>query len=224
MTYKRSGAGRFPDPRFSKDPYGLIAVGGDFKPETLIEAYSKGIFPWPQQEYEYLWFSPLERGVLDFNELHIPKSLKKFSDKTNFEFTVNLAFKSVIENCQKIPRKGQKGTWITPNMMKAYIKLNQLGYAMSVECWKESNLVGGIYGVKVKNVFSAESMFGLESNVSKLCLLELINILRDDGFTWLDIQMVTPTLSALGGKYISRDEFLLRINEAHMSLNSKSVK
>ncbi len=202
---------RFPDPAQSLDLQGIVAIGGDLSVEALLEAYSFGIFPWPHQGFPCLWYCPPQRGVLDFNDLHLSRTLSRWLKKTDLQVTFNQDFKAVIEACSQVPRPGQEGTWITPSLKKAYIAFHQAGYAHSAECWKEGQLVGGLYGVYVGGVFSAESMFYLEDNASKLALLSWIELLKDHGLTWIDIQMVTPHLQQMGGKLISRDRFLKRI-------------
>lgn len=203
----------FPSPHQATEE-GLIAVGGDLSVDILIEAYESGIFPWPQEDMPLLWFSPDPRGVIDFSELHIPESLQKFMKKnTSWRFSQNEAFAEVVRECRLQPRPGQKGTWILPEMETAYLELQKLDKAISIECWEGQELVGGIYGVLSSEYFSGESMFFKRDNASKLCLLHLIEVLKGYGHTWIDIQMVTQVLSSLGGKYISRDEFLKRIGE-----------
>lgn len=190
----------------------MVAWGGDLEPETLLLAYRKGIFPWPApaDDYPLLWFSPDPRAILDFNDLHIPASLVRARKKASFRFTIDQAFEQVIEACASTPRPGQDGTWITEEMKDAYLRFHKLGYAHSVEAWarEKDTLVGGIYGVAVDGVFSAESMFYRKPNASKLALLFLVEHLSKQGLGWMDIQMLTPHLKALGAKEISRAEFL----------------
>lgn len=195
---------------------GIVAIGGKLDLVTLRSAYESGVFPWPQEGMPMIWFSPDPRGVIDFSEIHLPKSLKRFIKKNqNFSYSRNCCFERVIEECQKQKRPGQNGTWIIPEMKRAYIQLFEAGIAHSIEVWKEDQLVGGVYGVFSKTsraqYFSGESMFYKVDNASKLALLELIRWLKSMGLTWLDIQMVTDTTEGLGGKYISREEFLERI-------------
>lgn len=171
-------------------------------------------FPWPHEGYPLLWFCPEERGVLDFADLNIPRSLAKTERKllpNQLRMSRNEAFPEVIQRCQQIPRAGQKGTWITDEMRQAYIQMFKQGFAFSIEAWRGSSLVGGLYGVEVNGVVSAESMFHLENDVSKICLLHLVRTLSAEGHTWLDIQMTTQVTSQLGGKLISRQTFLNRL-------------
>jgi leucyl/phenylalanyl-tRNA---protein transferase len=205
----------FPDPALPTLD-GIVAMGDDLNVETLLEAYSFGIFPWPYPDLPCLWFCPDERGVIDFRELHISKSLEKFRRKTEMKITFNKNFTEVMQECSTVPRPGQSGTWITPPILKVYEEFHKQGYAHSVECWLNEKLVGGLYGVYVAGVFSGESMFYKESNASKLCLVTLIEKLREQGLTWMDIQMVTPVTDALGGKLVTKKEFLRRHNEAKL--------
>lgn len=202
----------FPDPRLSL-PDGLLCIGGNLEVTTLVEAYSRGIFPWPQEGYPLLWFSPPRRGIIEFKDFHIARSLRKFLKKSTWQVTVNRAFAQVISACAEQPRQGQAGTWILPPMQAAYETLHAQGYAHSVEVWDETRLIGGLYGVYTGGVFAGESMFHHQPNASKQALIFLVERLRAQGFTWMDTQMVTPSLQAFGGKYIERDEFLQRLKE-----------
>lgn len=208
---------RFPDP-CDTGPEGLLALGGDMHPDSLLLAYRQGIFPWPIEGAPALtWFSPLERGVLDFAEIRLPRSLRKFAAKNPYRFTFDQAFEKVIDACQAAHRPGQPGTWITPELKKAYIKFHEAGHAHSVETWSPISgaLVGGMYGVFLDGVFAGESMFYREPNASKLALLHLIERLRSRGIEWMDIQVQTPHMQALGGKLISRDDFQSRLRQTH---------
>lgn len=205
----------FPDPRDTLAE-GVIAVGGKLDVGTLYTAYRKGIFPWPQEGYPMMWFSPERRGVLEFKDLHIPASLRKFRvGHPEFKYSVNQDFRQVIEECAKQPRPGQNGTWILPAMKHAYVDFFEAGYAMSVEVKLDNILVGGIYGVLVEGVFSAESMFYKKSNASKLALWHLIEVLQSLGHEWIDIQMVTPVTETFGGHYVDREVFLKMLAEVH---------
>lgn len=209
----------FPDPMTASDD-GVLCFGGDFETEILLDAYIHGIFPWPHEGYPLLWFFPKERGVLEFKDLHIPQSLAKLMRKRNYTFKMNTRFEDVMDQCAQVPRKGQKGTWITEEMKEAYKELFNLGHILCIECYKKDSkgdetLVGGLYGILVAGVFSGESMFGLESNVSKLCVVEVTQKLQSIGLEWMDIQMVTPVLESLGGKYVSRTEYLDLLKESH---------
>ena len=209
-------SGFFPSPRLAS-PEGLVAVGGNLELATLQEAYQSGIFPWPQEGLPMLWFSPDPRGVIDMKEFHVPQSLKKFAKKKkDWEFTFNRAFAQVIHQCRIQRRPGQPGTWISPEMEEAYLKLFDQGHILTCECWHQGNLIGGIYGVMTMTnagdlLFSGESMFHLEANASKMCLWKLIEHLQAQGHQWVDIQMITDVTKSMGGKYITREEFLQRI-------------
>jgi leucyl/phenylalanyl-tRNA--protein transferase len=194
------------------NPEGLIAVGGSLDIKTLIQAYSCGVFPWPQEGYPNLWFSPDPRGVLDFKDFHVSESLKKFAQKNkNLKFTYDQSFAEVIKACQLQSRPGQAGTWITAEMKNAYLNFHKQGYAHSLECWLDQQLVGGIYGVDVAGVFSGESMFFKLPNASKLCFWKLVEKLQAEGRTWIDIQMITPVTKSFGGKHITKEQYLKRI-------------
>jgi leucyl/phenylalanyl-tRNA--protein transferase len=209
---------RFPDPRSTGED-GLLCIGGDLSVETLLEAYRLGVFPWPHEGLPLLWFSPIARGVLDFDEIHWPRrflrELKAQRPDLEYKITFNEDFDRVVRECATVPRVHEKGTWILPEMQDAYKRFHRAGYAHSVECWLNGELVGGLYGVFVDGVFSGESMFHKVSDASKRCLYALVEKLKDGGVTWMDTQMVTRVLETFGGKYIPREAFLERIREAH---------
>lgn len=208
---------QFPHPRIlPEDSDGLIYVGGNLEIETLVKAYHAGIYPWPlEPSYPLFWFCPEPRGILEFKDLHIPRSLKKSLQNDGWRITFNQDFRSVIEACAEQPRPGQEGTWIIPAMVPAYIRFHEAGYAHSVEVWQGEELVGGLYGVYVDGVFSGESMFHRVPNASKVALVSLAQRLEEKRLGWMDIQMVTPVTQLLGGKYISRTEFLNRLDAVH---------
>ncbi len=214
---KQLGAVIFPDPSEATEE-GLVGVGGDLEVETLSSAYSKGIFPWPQPGYPLLWFSPPKRGVIDFSELHISKSLRK-ELRASHQITFDTYFEEVIQSCAEIPRSHESGTWILPEMQQAYVAFHKAGFAHSVELREEGNLVGGMYGVFIRGVFSGESMFFKRDNASKICLLAMIQRLRSSGVNWIDTQMVTPVVEQLGGKYIERRVFLERLRESNAKIS-----
>ncbi|HWS52493.1 MAG TPA: leucyl/phenylalanyl-tRNA--protein transferase [Pyrinomonadaceae bacterium] len=203
----------FPDPR-GATPEGIVAVGGRPEPEFLIEAYRRGIFPWPVEGYPLLWFSPPERALLEFDRLHVPRSLARERRRTRLRFTVDRAFGRVIRACAATPRAHEEGTWITPAMVRGYDELHRLGRAHSVEAWDEGELVGGVYGVDAGGAFAGESMFYLRPNASKLALLFLVEHLRARGLDWFDAQVLTPHLEALGARLVPREEFLDRLARA----------
>lgn len=198
----------------------LAAVGGDLREDTLLEAYAAGIFPWPQKGAPLLWHSPDPRGVLDFEDLRVPRSLRQESRRAGFTFTADRAFSAVIRACAQARRAGQRGTWITPPMLKAYERLHELGVAHSVECWTGGELVGGLYGVHVAGVFSGESMFHTATGASKACLVETVRRLRALGYTWMDVQMVTPVTGMLGAREIPRRDFLRRLKAASAAVEA----
>ncbi|MCA1557921.1 MAG: leucyl/phenylalanyl-tRNA--protein transferase [Acidobacteria bacterium] len=205
----------FPDPEYASFE-GIVAVGGQLSTENLLEAYRRGIFPWPMEGWPMLWFCPEPRAILEFKDLHIPRRLERLRKNSPFSFTIDRSFEKVITHCARVRRPGEVGTWITQQMLRAYCKLHQTGHAHSVEAWDEDNrLVGGLYGVDAGGSFAGESMFFLQPNASKLALLHLIDYLRARGLDWMDIQMLTPHMAALGAKEISRTEFLSMLATQH---------
>ncbi len=217
LVFESEAHVKFPDPKSARED-GLLCWGGELNKDTLLEAYSLGIFPWPQEGYPLLWFSPQQRGIIEFSELHISKSLAKDLKSSEFEVSFDRDFEQVISKCQKIKRSHEKGTWITQEMVAAYTALHLTGHCHSVECWQNKKLVGGLYGVFVGGVFSGESMFYLADNASKFCLLQLIEFLKGLSLTWIDTQMVTPLVKNFGGKYIERNEFLKMHSQADKNL------
>lgn len=204
----------FPPPSSATEE-GIVALGGDLSVETLLSAYSQGVFPWPHEGYPLLWFCPWERGILEFKDFHISRSLKKFiSKQSNWRWTWNLSFTKVINACAKTPRPGQSGTWINQEMIIAYEHFHLAGYAKSLEVWENDQLIGGIYGVLVKNIFSAESMFFHKPNASKWALWQLVNHLQSMGLEWMDVQMITPITESFGAKLIAQEEFLMKLKES----------
>lgn len=204
----------FPDPRRAMAE-GLVAVGGRPDVGTLHHAYRRGIFPWPQEGYPLLWFCPETRGVLFFDELHIPRRWRRnLGDLSGLRFTRDTCFRQVVEACRGQRRPGQSGTWITPELVDAYERFHQAGFARSFEVWRGDTLVGGLYGVMVRGVFSGESMFHAETDASKRALLFSVQCLQAEGLTWMDTQMVTPVVEAFGGRSLSRDDFLLLLRRS----------
>jgi leucyl/phenylalanyl-tRNA---protein transferase len=206
----------FPDPS-QATPEGIVAVGGDLHPDSLRLAYSQGIFPWPQPGYPLLWFCPEPRAILEFDRLHVSKSLRNArhqASRHGWTFTIDQAFADVVHFCAQVPRFGQHGTWITSQMRSAYLEFHRLGHAHSVEAWRDGRLAGGLYGVDAGGAFAGESMFHLESNASNLALLHLIDHLAGRGLDWMDIQVLTPHFESLGAREIGRSEFLNRLKTA----------
>ena len=195
----------FPNPSEASED-GLLAIGGDLSSERLIKAYQNGIFPWFEYEQPILWWSPDPRMVLFPEALKITKSMRQILRNKDFKVTINKAFKEVITECSKAKREGQSGTWITTEMVDAYIKLHELGYAKSVEVWQNDVLVGGLYGIDLKNgIFCGESMFAKVSNASKIAFITFI---QNTNYELIDCQVYTNHLASLGAKEISRAEFL----------------
>jgi len=188
----------------------LLAVGADLSSARLVDAYSKGIFPWYNDGQPVLWWSPDPRMVLIPQEIHISKSMRKVLREAAFKVTYNTRFLDVILNCKRIEREGQHGTWITNDMVEAYLNLHKLGYAQSVEVWQDEELVGGLYGVNLKDkqVFCGESMFSKVSNASKVAFISLAQKLMRQDYKLIDCQVYTAHLESLGAKEISREEFL----------------
>jgi len=194
---------------------GLVAIGGDLETDTLLTAYSQGIFPWPLSvDFPLAWFSPDPRGVLEFSEIYLSRTLQKVMKKELFKFRYNQSFLEIIKLCAVVPRKDQPTTWITPQIIEGYHRLHKAGYAWCVGAWQGQRLVGGVYGVKLGKFRSGESMFTLEDNAGKLCLLYAIALFEEEGIEWLDTQMVTPVVETLGGTYIPRETFMEKLKLA----------
>jgi leucyl/phenylalanyl-tRNA--protein transferase len=213
----------FPNPRFCFNSDGVVCVSEtDFlNPDNLLHAYRQGIFPWMIDGYELVpWFCPPERAIMEFSELHVPKSLRKTRERSTFTFTIDQAFREVVYACAKITRNGQRGTWITQDIYDSYNTLHTLGHAHSVEVWEDEELVGGLYGVDAGGVFCGESMFHTRSDASKLAFLHLVEHLKTRGATWLDIQVMTPHFEILGAREIPRNDFLRKL-EHTLSQNLK---
>lgn len=189
------------------DPDGLLAIGGDLTPEWLLNAYHKGIFPWFNENEPILWWTPNPRSVLFIDSLKVRRSLVKTIRKGHFQVTLDQAFAEVVQNCADIPRDDQDGTWITNDMFNAYQQLHETGHAHSVEVWQDGDLVGGLYGVAIGQVFFGESMFSKQSDASKIALVALCQQLKDWGFRMIDTQVETAHLKSLGAKLISREHF-----------------
>jgi leucyl/phenylalanyl-tRNA--protein transferase len=207
---------RFGGYYFSSDD--VVAFGVEPSVENLIEAYTKGIFPWPMEGVPLPWFCPGKRAVLSFADLHIPRSLARERRKQPFTFTIDKAFREVVTECSRSKRGGQNGTWITPELILRYTELHEAGYAHSVEAWDAGgNLAGGLYGVDAGGTFTGESMFYNKPNASKLALLYLIDHLASRGSAWIDIQVMTPHMKTLGAIETDRVEFLDKLKLAQRS-------
>lgn len=198
----------FPHPELANED-GILAVGGDLSEERLLLAYSIGLFPWFNPDDPILWWSPDPRFVLFPDELKVSKSMRPYFNQKKFNVTIDQDFRSVITSCQQQRRNGQGGgTWITDDMVEAYCQLNEKGYAHSVEVWQEDELVGGLYGVSLGKIFFGESMFAKVSNASKFGFISLVKKLKELDFELIDCQQKTRHLQSLGGRSISRKEFL----------------
>ena len=201
---------RFPDPRETpgEEP---VAYGGDLAPETLLDAYTHGIFPWPDETGRLWWWSPDPRCVLPLDGFHVSRSLRRTLRSGRFRTTVDHAFTSVVRGCAD----RDEGTWITPGYARAFQRMHELGHAHSVEVWTaDGALAGGVYGLAIGGAFMAESMFHRVSDASKVALHHLVELLRAGGFSLLDVQMPTPHLESLGAVTISRDEYLTRLEQS----------
>ena len=204
----------FPHPVLREEE-GLLGVGGDLSEDRLMLAYRWGIFPWYTDDQPLLWWWTVPRLVLKPQEVHVSRSLARILRKEHFRVTFDQDFHGVITRCSTINRKGQKGTWILPEMIDAYIKLHEAGHAHSVEVWNGDNLVGGVYGVVVGKIFSGESMFALEPNASKVAFVTLASHLASKGFEWIDCQQDTPHSRTMGGYLIEEDVFLEILRETN---------
>lgn len=210
----------FPNPRTYRYPewvsigdylfrsHDVVAFGTKLTVENVREAYLSGIFPWYTEGIPLPWHCPEQRAILEFADLNIPRSLERSRRKNSLTFTIDKDFRAVIRECSLAFRPGQRGTWITTEFEKVFTQLHDEGMAHSVEVWADGKLVGGLYGIDAGGVFCGESMFYKVPNASKLALLFLIEHLRSRGATWLDSQVMTPHLEALGAKEIDRGDFL----------------
>ena len=197
----------FPNPNLA-DESGILAIGGDLSPKRLLLAYQNGIFPWFNEQDPILWWSPDPRMVLFPSQLVIAKSMRSIFNQKKFRISVNENFRSVMQNCGQMPRQGQNGTWISPQMLDAYQNLHELGFAHSVEAWQNNELVGGLYGIILGKCFFGESMFSNVTNASKAAFITLIKNLEAQGFELIDCQVYTQHLESLGEKLINRSLFL----------------
>ena len=200
------------------DESGLCGVGGDLEPDTLMMAYTSGVFPWFGEEDPILWFSPDPRGIIPLDDVHVPKRLLRTLQSGKFHITINTCFRDVMTACGE---NRDDGTWVTVEMLDAYCDMHRLGLAHSLEVWQGDVLAGGIYGVAINGLFAAESMFHRITDASKIALISLTNRLRERGFVLLDIQVVTNHTARFGGREIPRSEYLGRLTEA---LNQTTVR
>ncbi len=209
---------RFFPPAEQADAHGLLALGGSLSPQWLLDAYQHGIFPWPHADFDdpMMWFSPDPRAIIEFDRFHVPRRLRATCRTGKFVLTCDRDFAGVIRGCATGPGR-ELGTWLTPRMIKAYLKLHQLGHAHSVEAWYEGSLAGGVYGVAIGGLFAAESMFYRVSDASKVALVALVGHLRSRGYQLLDIQQLTPHTARFGAVEIPRSEYLRRLAHAIQS-------
>jgi leucyl/phenylalanyl-tRNA--protein transferase len=197
---------RFP-PVDEADEDGILAIGGDLSTERLVAAYRLGIFPWYSEGLPILWHCPDPRFVLEPEKLHVPKSLRKMQRRGTYRVSVDTAFEAVIDGCARTKRPGQRGTWITREMRRAYVKLHELGLAHSVEAWEGEAVVGGLYGVSLGAVFYGESMFATRDDASKVAFLTLVEWMRSWGIKLIDCQQETAHLARFGAEAWSRRRF-----------------
>jgi len=197
------------------DEEGILAIGGDLSTQRLLLAYRNGIFHWYTDDEPIIWWCPNPRFVLFPDEIKISKSMRAVVKKQTYSFTINNCFNNVIKNCKTINREGQSGTWISEEVIDAYTNLHNLGYALSAETWKNNKLVGGLYGVKMGNIFFGESMFSLSPNASKFAFIQLVQHLKNEGVKLIDCQVYTNHLESLGAKMIDRNDFM-RLLEQHL--------
>lgn len=206
IPWLRAGAPFPPISSALADPNGLLAAGGDLTPARLLDAYRHGIFPWYSEGQPVLWWSPDPRTVLYVDEFKVPRSLRKVARQRRFEITVDADFVGVIDSCAA-PRAGARGTWITAEMMDAYVGLHRQGRAHSVEAWRDGQLAGGLYGVAIGRMFFGESMFARESDASKVALIKLVSMLKRLQVPLIDCQQETAHLVRFGARPISRRLF-----------------
>ena len=198
----------FPDVTLA-EPDGLLAIGGNLSTERLLAAYHKGIFPWFSDDEPICWYAPHERCVIFPHKIFISKSMQQVLNKKLFRVTTNTVFEKVIKHCAAIERKDQDGTWITNEMENAYINLHKMGIAKSVEVWQNNELVGGLYGLEINNIFCGESMFSKISNASKVGLVWLC---KENNYSIIDCQLRTDHLISMGAEMISQKDYLVELN------------
>lgn len=205
----------FLDLKYADPETGLIAVGGDLSVQSLLLAYRKGIFPWPVNEQYLTWFAPEKRAVLFLDDFRVSKSTKRYYKQGKFDFKINNDFLKTIEHCASLSlRKKDTGTWITDEIIEGYYGFYKKGYAYSVEAYNKEKLVGGFYGVTLNGFISAESMFHIESNASKLALYYFIEKLKEEKVKWIDFQAINSFTESVGAKEIDRDDFMKLLEKA----------
>lgn len=203
----------FPPPELA-GPEGLLAVGGDLSPERLLLAYKTGIFPWYADDDPILWWSPDPRMVLYLDELKISRSLARTLRRGKFQVTFDKDFRSVITACASTRGKNRDGTWITDEMLEAYVQLHEMGYAHCVETRHENKIVGGLYGISLGRAFFGESMFSAMSDASKVALVHLRDFLKSKHFDFIDCQLPTEHLMRLGARELDRDQFMKQLKQS----------
>ncbi len=208
-------------PLDATSPDGVLCTGGNLSPGMILSAYRQGVFPWFNDEDPIVWWSPDPRFILVPGELHVSATMRKILKKRRFELKLDTAFGDVIRACSATPRPGQRGTWITSDMIQGYVRLHELGYAHSVEAWRGERLVGGLYGISLGSAFFGESMFSLEADASKAAFIPFVWALAEAGFTLVDSQVRTAHVESLGGKSVPRDEYMDRLQTA---LESPTLK
>ena len=213
----------FPDPR-TAPAHGLVAAGGDFEPSTILEGYCQGIFPWPHGDEDELWFSPDPRTVIPIGGLHVSRRLARRIRRREFVATIDREFERVLAACAE----RSEGTWITPGYRRAYLRLHEAGWAHSFEAWTtDGRLAGGLYGIAIGSLFGAESMFHRVTDGSKFTMAAMMQYLEAQGFTVVDVQMMTPHLASMGAVEVSRREYLRKVAAAiadeHRIVAAKSL-
>lgn len=202
----------FPHP-YTADEDGFLCIGGDLHPTRLLTAYQFGIFPWYNEDQPILWWFTSPRMVLYPSELKVSKSMRNILNREEYSVTYDADFPQVMHNCKQIFRPGQGGTWISPDMMDAYIELHDMGYAHSIEVWEGDEMVGGLYGIIIGKIFYGESMFAKKSNASKVGFIHLVRRLETLGFEIIDCQQETPHLTSLGARLIDRETFMRHLQK-----------
>ena len=198
----------FPDvERALRDPNGLLAIGGDLSPRRLLDAYSAGIFPWFSKGQPILWWSPNPRCVLEPGGLRISRSLRKTLRSARFRVTCNQAYADVVQQCS-LPRRDTADTWITPEVRRAFVDMYELGHGLSMECWQEGRLVGGLYGLVIGRIFFGESMFSHAADASKVAMVHLAHELGSRGYRLIDCQIHSAHLQSLGARPMPRRMFV----------------
>lgn len=204
----------FPDPSEAlEEPNGLLAIGGELSSERLVDAYSRGIFPWYGDDQPLLWWSPDPRALLYFDQIKISRSLQHLLKKTNYRVSIDEAFSEVIHQCSQ-PRIKQQDSWITTDMEQAYIDLHRQHIAHSIEVWQNDELIGGLYGLAMGRAFFGESMFNRKDNAAKIALVYLTQQLQAWGYAWIDCQLPNPFLTSMGAVEVARDDFLKQLSTA----------